>query len=316
TFTYRLGVASSSKWSPPRMPVLGQDFFHYSNEPLVPSKAAAGEDGYFAASVANTRSIAFGVTDGVGGWNDEGVDPSVFSHSLCKAMIGAAQAGINRPQAILQTAYDEVMADDAVVAGGSTASVAVADAKGCLETANLGDSGFIIFGPAKVMHYSDPQTHAFNTPYQMAKLPPHVRRQHAIFGGAKHFSETPAQAAVEQHRLSHGDIVVIGTDGVWDNLSAQDTLGVVTGVMEQHGFWNKAILNNTKIRESHEIHLPTVLATAVMRTAKTAGLDTRRNGPFAREFAKEITRKHPDERWKGGKPDDIAVVVAVAVEDD
>ena len=48
-----------------------------------------------------------------------------------------------------------------------------------------------------------------------------------------------------------------------------------------------------------------------MREAKIAGLDRRRNGPFA----KEVNARYPDEGWEGGKPDDIAVVVCIAVED-
>ena len=140
-------------------------------------------------------------------------------------------------------------------------------------------------------------------------------------------SETPKQADVEKHKLKHGDIVVFATDGVWDNLSAQDTLGIVTRVMEEQGFWFKShnfagaetMLNESLVRSlpkaiaetSDEKYLPALLATAVMTEAKTAGLDQKRNGPFARE----VQKRFPQEGWRGGKPDDIAVVVCIAVED-
>lgn len=193
---------------------------------------------------------------------------------------------------------------------------------------SLGDSGFLIFGPGKVAHRSSIQTHAFNTPYQLSKVPPRMQAQHAIFGGSTHFSETPKQADVEKHQLKHGDIVLFATDGVWDNLSAQDTLAIVTKVMEENGFWFRShnfagaetMLNETMVRslpkalgqkQDQEGYLPALLATAVMREAKAAGLDQRRNGPFA----KEVIKHYPQEGWEGGKPDDIAVVVCVAVED-
>ena len=48
-----------------------------------------------------------------------------------------------------------------------------------------------------------------------------------------------------------------------------------------------------------------------MREAKSAGLDRRREGPFARE----VKQRYPQEGWEGGKPDDIAVVVCIAVEE-
>ena len=190
---------------------------------------------------------------------------------------------------------------------------------------SLGDSGFLIVAPGKVTYRSEAQTHAFNTPYQLSKVPQKMQAQHAIFGGATHFSETPRQADVEKHQLKHGDLVLFATDGVWDNLSAQDTLGIVTRVMEEHGYWFRShnfagaetMLNDSLISAlpralngKDKEYLPALLATAVMREAKAAGLDRRRDGPFA----KEVKKHFPQEPWQGGKPDDIAVVVCVAVE--
>ncbi|KAI7162169.1 hypothetical protein KC352_g26721, partial [Hortaea werneckii] len=194
----------------------------------------------------------------------------------------------------------------------------------------LGDSGFLILSPGKVAARSEAQTHAFNTPYQLSKIPPRMQAQHAIFGGSKQLSETPKDADVEHHQVKHGDIVLFATDGVWDNLSAQDVLQIVTKIMEEHGYWFRshnfagaeALLNASRIsqiarslsperKEELENFLPALLAQAVMREAKVAGLDTRRNGPFA----KEVNMWYPQEGWQGGKPDDIAVVVGIAVED-
>jgi protein phosphatase PTC7 len=107
-------------------------------------------------------------------------------------------------------------------------------------------------------------------------------------------------------------------------------LGVVTKVMEEQGYWSTVTSENaaggpeTKLDEKklralpgnvtgekvQESYLPGLVASAVMREAKTAGLDRKRNGPFARE----VKLYYPNEGWEGGKPDDIAVVVAIAVE--
>ena len=59
-----------------------------------------------------------------------------------------------------------------------------------------------------------------------------------------------------------------------------------------------------------DTYLPGLLAAAVMREAKVAGLDRRREGPFA----KEVKLHYPEEGYEGGKPDDIAVVVCIAVD--
>lgn len=267
----------------------------------------------------------------MGGWQDQGIDPSEFSHGLCGLMAGTAQLhemsekGPLRPQLLLQTAYDAIMANPRIHAGGSTASLAVMDGEGTVEAVNLGDSAFLILGPGKVAYRSAIQQHAFNTPYQMSKVPARMKAQYSIFGGgAQHFSESPSQADVTRHRVKHGDIVVFATDGVWDNLSAQDTLGIVTRVMEEGGYWGtvssvtETLLNSELISslpekiEGHdqESYLPALLATAIMREAKVAGLDRRRDGPFA----KEVNIRYAQEGYSGGKPDDIAVVVCVAVD--
>lgn len=345
TFTYRIAAASSGKKAPPRPPKHNQDFFLYSsahpgqNPPYLRStKRDSGEDAFFATTIAgSTDHVAFGVADGVGGWQDQGVDPSVFSHGLCGYMAGSAhtlegleseQPETLKPQKLLQRAYDAVMANPRIVAGGCTASLATVGKEGNLETANLGDSGYLLFGPGKVSYRSAVQTHAFNTPYQLSKVPARLQAQHAIFGGgSQHFSEIPEQADLVSHELKHGDIVLFGTDGVWDNLSAQDTLAIVTKVMEESGYWfrshnfqgaetmvNASMISALPARigeTDQDNYLPGLLATAVMREAKVAGLDRRRDGPFA----KEVNMHYPQEGWRGGKPDDIAVVVCIAVED-
>ncbi|KAF2718164.1 protein serine/threonine phosphatase 2C [Polychaeton citri CBS 116435] len=341
-FTYRLAAASAGKRTPPRPHKLGQDYWHYTSTQSNPTppylrstKKDAGEDAFFATTIGSSEHhVALGLADGVGGWQDQGVDPSHFSHGLCGLMAGTARehdlsTGELKPRSLLQTAYDAIMANPRILAGGSTASLCVIDGQGQMEAVNLGDSGYIVLSPGKVTARSELQTHAFNTPYQMSKLPPRLRAQEAIFGGAKHFSETPADADITRHALKHGDIVLFATDGAWDNLSAQDTLDIVAKVMVEQGAWFKShnfadaetMLNASVIRSiAREVgkgngdsgFLPGLLASSVMKAAKLAGLDRKRDGPFA----KEVKKHYPQEGWAGGKPDDIAVVVAVAVEED
>lgn len=91
---------------------------------------------------ANAHHVAFGVADGVGGWQDSGVDPSDFSHGLCGLMAGTAhihegieEGKVPRPQDLMQTAYDAVIGNPRIVAGGCTASLGVLDGEGGLEAA-------------------------------------------------------------------------------------------------------------------------------------------------------------------------------------
>jgi protein phosphatase PTC7 len=159
--------------------------------------------------------------------------------------------------------------------------------------------------------------------------------QVALFGGAKPYSELPSDSALTQQTLAHGDVLIFATDGVWDNLSAEDALRLVTRLMVQFEAWilpedgsasgvnphlvdvvRKATLKVPSPSGNGHIDstvrgLSAVLATAITHEAKVASLDTKRDGPFARE----VQRLYPDEKWKGGKADDICTVVAIVLQE-
>ncbi|KAF2271969.1 5-azacytidine resistance protein-like protein azr1 [Westerdykella ornata] len=291
----------------------------------------SGQDAFFYSQVGTTETTAFGVADGVGGWVDSGIDPADFSHGLCEYMTcaarlwphGASSRKSLHPMDLLQVGYDEVIRDRDIVGGGSTACLAVAEPDGNVEVANLGDSGFMHLGLNAVRHTTQPQTHGFNTPFQLSKTPQRMLVQMAIFGGASALSDLPTEASITHHRVRHGDVLVFATDGVWDNLSPQDVLGVVSRTMVDLGAWVDkngvievgALLGPLAQPATHhhanKSSLQARLATAIAKEAKETSHNSRRDGPFARE----VQKWYPGENWHGGKPDDIAVVVAVVVED-
>lgn len=168
-------------------------------------------------------------------------------------------------------------------------------------------------------YQSEPQTSGFNTPYQLTKLTPQMRAQQQIFGDNS-AEQTPSVADVSNHKFKQGTVMVLATDGVWDNLDAMDVLNTVSSIMEKKGQWdlqapNAAVnasalqamsLNATAIDQD----VASLLAFTIMRQAKVASLDRKRDGPFARELKKH----YPREQFQGGKTDDITVVVCIAVE--
>lgn len=179
-----------------------------------------------------------------------------------------------------------------------------------------------------IKHVSPAQTHAFNTPYQFSKLPKKMLAQLKLFGGAKPFQELPSNASLSTHQLSHGDILIFATDGVWDNLSPEDALKIVSRLMVQLQAWelpeegSPGLSSNfsTLVTEasmkipSKDITikgLSTLLASAITHEAKDASLNKTRDGPFA----KEVQKEYPEEHWRGGKPDDICTVVVVVTKE-
>jgi protein phosphatase PTC7 len=287
----------------------------------------SGQDAFFVASVgADKRAIAFGIADGVGGWANQGVDPSDFSHGLCSYMARTAvvwSQGTLNPQTLMEIGYQNTIDDPEILAGGSTACIGVADDQGRMQIANLGDSGFLQLRLGAVHHYSNPQTHAFNTPYQLSITPPHILAQAAIFGGAP-LADQPDKAELAHHMLHHGDVLILATDGVWDNLNSQDVLSVVSAQMRKHNAWKRTPSEGFTIADTlatltrpgglgdgkSQQTLQGVIAAAVAGEAKTQSMNARRDGPFARE----IQKNYPEDNFHGGKVDDICVIVLIPVE--
>ncbi|CAJ2501021.1 Uu.00g038740.m01.CDS01 [Anthostomella pinea] len=286
-------------------------------------RLASGQDAFFISRVGDTNAIAFGIADGVGGWEESGVDPADFSHSFCDYMASAAYEHQPAPsespitaRSLMQRGYDDVCKDKSIHAGGSTACVAIASESGQLEVANLGDSGFVQLRQNGVHHYSEPQTHAFNTPYQLSIVPTSMLARAAAFGGAQ-LCDHPKDADVTQHNLKHGDILVFASDGVWDNLFNQHILRIASRLMIGTGAWkpsaNGIVVDDlqpyTQAEDTPQgpVSLQSALATAIAAEAKTASTNQRVDGPFA----KEVQKYYPQENWHGGKIDDICVIVVV-----
>ncbi|KAL2135626.1 hypothetical protein VTI74DRAFT_7576 [Chaetomium olivicolor] len=296
------------------------------------SRPESGQDAFFVSRLgAIPGEVALGVADGVGGWMDSGVDPADFSHAFCDYMAAAAVAatatmgGSGLPltaRQLMQKGYEAVCHDPSIKAGGSTAIVGLLTANGLLEVANLGDSGFILLRLNGVHAFSEPQTHAFNTPYQLSVVPPSMLLRAAAFGGAQ-LMDQPRDAEVTRHRLRHGDVLVFASDGLWDNLFNQDVLRIVSRTMAGVGAWASTdrgvqvtadLRPYTRLGEGNNPPQPTLqsmLATEIVSAAKAASMNSKLDGPFA----KEVKRYYPQEVWHGGKEDDICTVVVLVSEE-
>lgn len=331
--------------------------FHFNPynrvQPPKPGKAKSsrpdsGQDAFFVSRLgSNPNEVALGVADGVGGWMDSGVDPADFSHAFCDYM--AATAHEYRPKSneaaggtaaltarqLMQEGYSAVCHDPTIKAGGSTAIVALLAENGSLEVANLGDSGYILLRLNGVHACSEPQTHAFNTPYQLSVVPPSMLLRAAAFGGAQ-LMDQPRDAEVTRLGLRHGDVIIFASDGLWDNLFNQDILRIVSRTMKNVGAWastdagvqvNSDLAQYTQLKDSAAgaegeqkgdkaqvrptVTLQSLLAMEIVGAAKSASLNSKLNGPFA----KEVNKYYPHEKWHGGKEDDICAVVVLVSED-
>ncbi|KGN55061.1 probable protein phosphatase 2C 55 [Cucumis sativus] len=224
-----------------------------------PSKPL-GEDAHFVISDKNTA----GVADGVGGWALKGIDAGEYARDHmrnCVASVVGAE-GIVYPKRVMTEAHSRTTA-----AGSSTACLISFDGW-FLRAANLGDSGFMIFRGEKLVYRSPVQRRGFNCPYQM---------------GTREQFDKPTVAWSGKIRMEAGDIIVVGTDGLLDNVFEREIVELLAAEVAE-----------TAVD----------LATMVAELAWYNSLDSVKDGPFAVE-ARKAGRSHC-----GGKIDDITVVVA------
>ena len=215
-----------------------------------PNKAdRGGEDALFTSDEIN----ALGVSDGVGSWYSRGVDPGIYARELMRLTEVAIQAGKLDPVQALRQAYAANKER-----GTATACVALLD-DGQLNSVNVGDSGFIILRVGQVIQSRQITIHSFNFPFQLGQGSP----------------DQPEDGVVVGIKLKPEDIIVMATDGLWDNLFEEQ---VAELVVEQSDM--------------------TKLAKNIAEEARFAATEPGRKTPWS-----DV----------GGKLDDITVVTALVV---
>lgn len=160
--------------------------------------------------------------------------------------------------------------------GSSTCVLASIDPEApYLYTANLGDSGFILLRKEGLdlvtVYESKPQQHQFNFPFQVGTS-----------------GDDPAKAEEKTIQVEHNDLLVMATDGMFDNIFSRDVVDII----------------RPSLRDTDNLIDPESISELIATFAEKKSLDPRYISPFA----KEANRHFYDAI--GGKPDDITVVVS------
>ncbi|EMD38544.1 hypothetical protein CERSUDRAFT_113724 [Gelatoporia subvermispora B] len=293
----------------------------------VPAGNHIGEDFFFVQEMRNHSGLCFGVADGVGGWVDSGVDPSLFSQALMyhshryaqNAWVGEPEIDPTQeyeereqvegwelhPSECLKLAYDGVLRERAVAAGSSTAClVTLNSSSGLLRAANLGDSGFSVLRSSKVFHHQTPQTHYFNCPKQLSKAPASLSRGTIV--------DSPQDADLFETQLRDGDLVIAYTDGLTDNVFPEEIAWICAVVARQHAalppLQTQSNSNEPMAEQNTEDQMVQMMAHHLVEYAQKAMSMKNRVSPFERAAALEGLH------WRGGKVDDVTVVVALVKE--
>ncbi|XVF68446.1 hypothetical protein PTKIN_Ptkin11bG0003700 [Pterospermum kingtungense] len=173
-----------------------------------------GEDAFF---VSNFNGGVIAVADGVSGWAEQNVDPSLFSKELmanASSLVGDAEVNYN-PQILIGKAHAATSSK-----GSATAIVAMLERNGTLKVASVGDCGLRVIRKGQIIFSTSPQEHFFDCPYQLS---------------SELISQTYLDAVVSSVELGEGDTIVMGSDGLFDNVFDREivsTLAIHADVVE------------------------------------------------------------------------------------
>lgn len=245
----------------------------HSGIALNPHPAKRHKGGEDAATVTETF---IAVADGVGGWAESGIDPAKYSRTLCKniealLLYDGGQRYMCNPTQLLVEAVEQTRET-----GSSTCVITSLDREApLLYTANLGDSGYLLLRKSGLdlvsVFRSKEQTHSFNFPFQIGT------------GG-----DDPAGAEQQTHAVAHNDILVVGSDGLFDNLFDVKIIELIRPF----------------VRGRDDLLDPGLVAEIISKEAEKFSNNAGYMSPFAK------TAKAHFYDYVGGKPDDITVAVA------
>ncbi|KAL7750943.1 hypothetical protein RI367_003523 [Sorochytrium milnesiophthora] len=276
-------VASQSAWQQPHT---GDAASVYADHAKASSQAQHSIPFSVRAVVhpANDAAHAVGATtaDTASSGAAKPTESSHSSHGSSSGNSNSSSDGRSRlvaePGEILQLAYEQ-SAQDAAAQGivGSTTACLVVLNRDELHISNLGDCGVIVIRQNDFLFRTEEQVHSFNYPYQLGTSS----------------GDQPADAqnfAVKVHR---GDIIIVASDGVFDNVFDEEMLGIVNNHTKSLGVasWD-----------------PAKLSLDIAARAKEVSEDGRCASPFQSKALSEGLY------YQGGKADDITVVVAVVRE--
>lgn len=283
-----------------------------------PFKAhTGGEDAFFAVE---SKGV-FGVADGVGGWSEMGIDPAEYPRKLMKSaektVLQENEECID-PLFVLKRAFAEAHAPGSCTVSLASlcphhheTSNAVGPKKYELRIVSLGDCATHVVRDGAIIFETKVQEHSFNQPFQISSPQYYV-------GGSG-----PEDAAVYSTRVQSGDIVVMGSDGLFDNLWGHELESIVTE-MTQNVVHDSEFATTRLADESDSTAVSLARSSAelvaeeISHKVATVASEHSRDISYASPFAAErhertvpplLRSALPPPR--GGKLDDITAVVCV-----
>lgn len=272
-----------------------------------PFKETEGEDASF------TAKDMLAIADGVGGWTELGIDSGIYSRELLQLCKEISEKEELLPEYVMLEAFEKAMSK------GSATCTLVALGDDCkLRAANLGDSGFLLF--RRMIKNPIDEFDKENTP------PEYEWR--AVFKSniQEHYFNCPRQIGTDTKDRPEdcdryavafvpGDLVLLATDGLFDNLSLKEISVLINEVQNEDSQMYRARPSkylrhdssfSTKQDDTEDFL--NAVAKHLTQEAFLASIDQTRKTPF------QIGARKNNMEYSGGKMDDITIIVSKIVE--
>jgi serine/threonine protein phosphatase PrpC len=254
----------------------------------------------------------FALADGVSEWLNFGIDPSAFPSELITNVFQAA----SRFSLDLKAADSEICsylesllteAYQKTQAFGSATILIGLFLNNKLYTLSLGNVEIIIIeaekerSKLKVNYRSKKQEHSYCCPFQLSRIPEQKECEELMDKGLETLAsivkvkkirnDMPKDAQSGIITIEAGDIIIVGSNGLFDNLFEEDFIEISQNVI-RFGLEKKEFCAH--------------LAEELVRTAISKGWDAEYKSPFYKNG------KQHGERMIGGKLDDTSAIVSIA----
>jgi protein phosphatase PTC7 len=264
---------------------------NYNNYKFESSGYSIGKPYYLNEDAYFCTEKVLGVADGIGSLQKEfGISSHEFSTELMRRCEQITRSHISVQQKKRLTCRDIIKhAYNSVECGGSSTFVLASLHGKQLNILNLGDSGLIVIrflNESKIVFQTSPKVHSFNTPYQLSRKFSKVqlnqaKKKEILFDKSDQISDSDEYMIT----VVPGDLIIMGSDGLWDNLFPEEILKIV--------------------KQSQKLPVHNIAA-SIAKIAKIKAFSDKKT-PFSNTY-NNFTKKK--QYYCGGKIDDITVVVA------
>ena len=254
-----------------------------------------GEDACFI------RDKVLGIFDGVGSWGSKQVDPGLCSKEFARLSNQHFQKDGMSPVRSLKSALSSNKE-----IGSTTATVAHLHSNR-LCGLYIGDSGFIILREGVVIYETSESQQGFNYPCQLGRDQDGER-----IGSVSSGTEFSV-------KVRPGDIVIMASDGLWDNLFTKNIVKIANNVLAANSSVVQDMLapkdlNEKRLRgqksliiQAERCHRMQLISELLAARAQEIGRDTEYKSPFS------IKSEQAGMLFQGGKLDDVTIICAKVV---